>query len=771
MSKLKKNYIYNLMLNISNILISIIMMPFLTRKLGGEQIGIYSYTYSIVSFFMLFSMLGIQNYGNRLIASISDEAEKSKEFLSLYFFQVSISLVVVIFYMMYISLICEKSYQIVSIFQIIHLLSVAFDITWFFYGNENFKPPLIFSSITKFIYLILVLFFIHDSGDLLFYTVISGLYSLINNVFLLLFSKKSILNSKITFNDIIKHFKPCLILFIPVISVSLYKIVDKIMLGQMSNVIEVGLYEYAEKITKIPLQLSSSLGTIMLPKMSNVFSKTNDDTKNNANRYILNSLNFIMGILMPAIFGLICISDDFIPLFLGDDFIGTSILLKGLLISIIFVAYGCVIRTHYIIPKKKDRVLIISVIFGAIFNIICNSFLIPLYAAKGAVIATILAEFVVVLYQSVYLKKFIDIKKCIKIICKYLIKSLVMYLFVFLVGTFNYNSVYVKVIIQVIIGITIYLILNLNYLISFFPPKFSKAIIKIIKKLFNKYRCRRLNAFYVELLYNINTNDKIDLNNPTTFSEKITWIKANYYDKRYELCSDKLNVREYVKSKGLESILTEVYAVYNSVSDIKFEDLPSKFVIKCTHGSGGVCIVCDKKKVNIPKILKILKYNMKKNLYTEYGEWQYKNLKPRIMVEELIEPNFNNLLIDYKMFCFNGKVKYINPMIGISTLNESYSDFYDAEWHYIDIKCSSHPQYGKIPKPQKLKDLIRVAEILSKDFVHVRVDLYCVKNRIYFGELTFTTSAGISIFKYKDDDILFGKLFDLEKLKCPEDRK
>lgn len=484
MTSTKKNYIYNLILNISNILISIVIIPFLSRKLGSEQIGIYSYTNSVVSFFMLFSLLGIKNYGNRLIAGLSDKKEKSKEFLSLYTLQIVVSILVSIVYILYTVMLCEKIYQPVAFVQTLHLLSVTFEVNWFYYGNEEFKLPLIVGTVSKFIYFLLILTFVHNPSDLIVYTIIVSFYSLINNICLVCLLRKQIFIVKFTSKDVLKHLKPCLVLFLPVISVSIYKIMDKIMLGKMTSMIEVGLYEQAEKITRIPLQLISTLEAVMLPRMTNIISSKNENTIQ-IDKSISNSLGFIMFAIMPIVTGLICIADDFVPLFLGYEFYGSSTLLKGLSMSLVFIAYGCVIRTHYIIPKKKDKIYVYSVTLGATFNIILNFILIPTLGAKGAVIATILAEFIVVFYQSLCLKKFLDLKRYIKVILNYLVKTLIMSIFVVLVGLINFKSIYLKLLVQIIVGIVIYSILNINNMIDFLPKKKLVLIAKIKSNIMN----------------------------------------------------------------------------------------------------------------------------------------------------------------------------------------------------------------------------------------------------------------------------------------------
>ena len=486
MTNTKRNYIYNLISNISNVLFSFILLPYLSRKLGTEQIGIYSYTNSIVTYFMLFSLLGIKNYGNRLIASSKDDKkEKSKQFLSLYCLQIITSFLVVLFYLIYIFFFCKEN-QTVAFIQTIYLLSAMFDINWFFYGNEKFKPALVIGIIMKVIYFLCIILFVKAPQDIFKYVFIVSVYTLLKNLFLFLLLKKQIEWVKITKKDISYHIKPCLVLFLPVLSVSIYKIMDKIMLGNISGTLEVGFYEQAEKIINIPLQLIEALGSVMLPKMAHLVA---NQKETNVNKYIHHSLTFIMFLIIPIVCGLICIADSFVPFFLGSSFAKSATLLKGLAISVIFIAYGNVIRTHYIIPKEKDNILVKSVALGALINVILNILLIPRYDSLGAVIATIIAEFVVVLYQTVKIKKEAPIFTYLKDIWIILFKSIVMCIPVICVGFLPITSVFFMIFLQMITGILCYALLNRNYINNLLGKNFP--IYKLEEKITNLYDKRR----------------------------------------------------------------------------------------------------------------------------------------------------------------------------------------------------------------------------------------------------------------------------------------
>ena len=276
MSSVKKNLLYNMAYQILILIVPLITVPYVSRALGAENIGIYSYTYSIVYYFMLIAMLGINNYGNRTIAKSRDNKEElSRNFLGIYSIQFTLSIIMIAIYLFFISRF-EKKYTLIGYIQVIYLISNALDINWFFFGIEKFKLTVTRNAMIKIISLICILLFVKNRDDLVIYTLILSGSTLICQLILPYFLKKEISLVKITKEDIFKHIKPCLILFMPVIAVSLYKVMDKIMIEKLSNVIEVGYYEQAEKIINIPIGIITALGTVMLPKISNLVQKNED---------------------------------------------------------------------------------------------------------------------------------------------------------------------------------------------------------------------------------------------------------------------------------------------------------------------------------------------------------------------------------------------------------------------------------------------------------------------------------------------------------------
>lgn len=267
----------------------------------------------------------------------------------------------------------------------------------------------------------------------------------------------------------------------------------------------------------------------------------------------------------------------------------------------------------------------------------------------------------------------------------------------------------------------------------------------------------------VEWRYKNVFGKKPDMDNPQTFNEKITWMMLNYRNPLCEVCSDKIDVHEYIKHKGLSEILIPRYKIYSSVEDVNFNELPESFVIKTTHSYGGVVVVADKSKLDQKKALKILRKSYTTNLYNVGREWQYRNLRPRILAEMYIKPAEVESLQDYKIYCFNGKPKFIHVSTDIVKGGNYAVDFYDVEWKHLDASRVGRSRSEGVEKPRNFEKMLEIAETLSADFPHVRVDLYNIDGKIYFGELTFTSASGLGDFTDPMWDRKFGEFFELPK--------
>lgn len=268
----------------------------------------------------------------------------------------------------------------------------------------------------------------------------------------------------------------------------------------------------------------------------------------------------------------------------------------------------------------------------------------------------------------------------------------------------------------------------------------------------------------LKIQYRIKMGRKLNIKSPKRFTEKLQWYKINWRKPIMHQCVDKYEVRKYVESKGLSEILNELYGVYNNPDEIDFDKLPNSFVVKTTSGCGGqnVIICQDKNKLDVDSAKKKLKYWLKLNPKKSFGrEWAYEGTKNKIVIEKLLDGNDDGLsgVNDYKFFCYGGRVKYI--VLDGDRYVEHKRNFYDRNWSYIDIQTDCGKLGDKIKKPKMLEEMIKVAERLSEDFPFVRVDLYCVGGKVYFGELTFYPWSGYIQFGPDEFDFELGKEFEL----------
>lgn len=265
----------------------------------------------------------------------------------------------------------------------------------------------------------------------------------------------------------------------------------------------------------------------------------------------------------------------------------------------------------------------------------------------------------------------------------------------------------------------------------------------------------------------------INWKNPTTFSEKLQWLKVYDRNPLYTTLVDKYRVKEYVTKLIGEEFVFPLYKVYEKADDINFDELPNQFVLKCNNDSGSL-IICrdklngemflgksdDKVHLSIEEARNILDSGLKRNFYNEHHEWAYKDVKPCIIAEKYMECKTSERkdLFDYKFWCFNGEPKYI--WLG-TNYTPSYFDIYSTDWvnQHIEYGYSNAPQDAE--RPPKLDEMLDIARKLSKGIPHVRVDLYEIDGRIYFGEYTFYTWAGLEPFIPNSFDKVMGDCLDL----------
>lgn len=264
-------------------------------------------------------------------------------------------------------------------------------------------------------------------------------------------------------------------------------------------------------------------------------------------------------------------------------------------------------------------------------------------------------------------------------------------------------------------------------------------------------------SIYLKWKFRGRMDKKLDLNNPKTYSEKIQWLKLYDRNPNYIQLVDKIKVKDFIANEIGEQYLIPTIDIYENVNEIDFNTLPNQFVLKCNHDSGGVIICENKEDLDINLTLTRLSNFLKNNFYFYGREWVYKKIKPKIMVEKFMPLDTDNSA-EYKLFCFNGKVEYILVRnIANHDYSQNYNDYFDRDFIRLPLRVTNDNSNHVIKKPKQLTEMINIAEKLSKNIPHVRVDLYVVNEKIYFGELTFYPNSGFQKFDPEEYDYLFGE--------------
>ncbi len=292
---------------------------------------------------------------------------------------------------------------------------------------------------------------------------------------------------------------------------------------------------------------------------------------------------------------------------------------------------------------------------------------------------------------------------------------------------------------------------------------------KIIRSRETRFKLLHLLRFIpdnlmIELQYMMKLGRRPNLKEPKRYTEKLQWYKLHYRSPLMTQCSDKYSVRKYIESKGLSSILNKLYAVYDDVDEIDTSILPDKFVLKTTNGSGTNYFCTDKSRISEGDLKNNIEKWMRRDIYSSGREWSYKDVVPRIIAEEFLEDNDNrfNGINDYKFLCFNGEPKYV--VLDVDRQTSHKRNIYDIEWNFLDVS-TDHPNFGDtVDRPAGLDQMLNIARILSEDFPFVRVDLYWVCGKPYFGELTFYPWTGYVQFDPDEFDFILGRDFLLPRI-------
>ena len=473
-----KNYIYNLIQQVLLVVSPLITIPFLSRSLGAEGIGTYSYAFALTNYFTLVATLGCDVYGRREISYVKNSLmDRGKKFWSIQIIKTICTLLVSVAYIIFSLNNSNKTLLLILTF---HLINVPLNIGWFYQGTEKFKKITIRTIFLKLAELLFVVFCIHSKNDLIKYTFGSSFINFLTFFVLWLDIKNDIKFEKITLKDVKYDLKNCLQFFLPAIATSVYTLLDKTMLGILTRgYTENGYYEQAQKINIVLLRVVLSLGLVLLPQIAGAFKEGN---KKQVKDLVNKSGKYVFFISLPIALGLICISDNFVPWFFGNGYNKVSELLK--LSGFILIVQGLddVFGMQYLVNVGKQKQYIISIFSGALTNFIFNLILIPKFASAGAIIASFIGELVIVLVQMYYVKDNINLKRFFQQSKNYVIASLSMLI---LIPLNNFLKVSIlNTVIMTGLGMII-------YFITLFILK-DDTLINVIKKIKDKIKLKRI---------------------------------------------------------------------------------------------------------------------------------------------------------------------------------------------------------------------------------------------------------------------------------------
>ena len=451
---IKKNYIYNTLYQILTIIIPLVTAPYISRIFEADGVGVYSYTNAITMYFTMFAALGVLTYGQREIAQHRDDPKEcSKLFWEIEFMCISTTLLSLIAWV--ILIIFSQNYSQYYTMLTMTVIATAFDISWFWSGQEQFKYVVLRNSIIKIIGVVLLFVFIKEKKDLLLYITLISVCNLLGNLSMWANLKKYLVKINWCELNVKRHYKQTLIYFIPTIATSIYTILDKAMIGWIThNEYQNGYYEQATKILNICKAIVLSVNTVVSSRISYMFSKKQHTE---IKTIILTTMNFVFLLGCPAALGLIGIAKYFVPVFFGtgyDEVVNLLYLMSSL---IVIIGLSNCLGALYFTPSGQRARSSKGIVAGAILNLLLNMFFIPLMGANGAALASVIAELTITIIYLYMARDYINISEIIKNIWKPILSAFIMLPLVIYVGSL-FSSNIISIIVQIISGAIIYVV-------------------------------------------------------------------------------------------------------------------------------------------------------------------------------------------------------------------------------------------------------------------------------------------------------------------------
>lgn len=449
--KVVRNYLYNVGYQVLAIIVPLITSAYVSRVLRPTGVGANAFTNSIIQYFILFASMGIGYYGNRQIAYVREDRKKmSKAFWEI---QIVKTIMTLISYMAFVIFMIFYTRQADYMWaQSINLVAVAFDISWFYEGIEDFKVTVLKNSFVKIISMIAIFILIKGPNDVTLYIIVLAVSTLLGNLTLWPNIRRDLPKVNVKILNPWRHFLPMAELFIPQIATQVYVQLNKTMLGGMVSETASGYYQYSDSLVKLVLALVTATGTVMLPHVANAVAK---GSMRKVNEMLYKSFDFVSAVSYPMMFGIAAISLTLAPKYYGSGYepVGKAMMIES--IVILMIAWSNAIGVQYLLPLNRVKQFTASVTVGAVVNIILNVPLIHIWGLNGAMWATVISEFSVTLYQLWIVRHLLSYKSLFHGSWKYFFSGLIMFLIVFWMNR-NLKDSWLMMGVEVIVGVIVY---------------------------------------------------------------------------------------------------------------------------------------------------------------------------------------------------------------------------------------------------------------------------------------------------------------------------
>lgn len=477
---IKLNYIYRLIYEVLTMFLPFITAPYIARVLGADGVGIFSYTQSFMMYFTIFASLGSISYATREIAQCRDDKKKySKTFWEMEIIIVCSTAVCLLVWMGIIYF--STSYKVYFIAMIPHLVSVAFDISWFYTGHEKIAYTIIWNSICKIIGVVCIFVFVNDNTDIAIYILINSLVLMIGNMSMWMFLPKMIERVSIRSFVFKKHLKETFIYFVPTIATSIYTVLDKTLIGLITHDnFENGYYEQATKIINMAKTgVFVSVNSVMGARISYLFSiEKNNEIKEKIGK----ALSFILLLAYGAMFGIISVASTFVPVFYGDGYYSVIRLLYCMSPLIVIIGISSCLGVQYYTPAGLRAQSTKYIISGSVINLIMNLIFIPLLGAMGAVMGSILAEIVITILYVKNCNSYLKWGKILEESYKRIIAGIIMMVFVLFINRILFQTKLLVLVLQITLGVIIYFIVLILLKDKLMLESLNKYMLKVGNK-------------------------------------------------------------------------------------------------------------------------------------------------------------------------------------------------------------------------------------------------------------------------------------------------